>query len=86
MPYLSSTNKLHNFIITGRCDYKDGPYDVTIPVDVTTFNYSLPILNDDVYEIDETFSVVIASSDHSQIKINRADRADVTIIDDEERE
>ena len=69
-----------------ECDYGDGSYDVAIPVGVTTFKYSLPILNDDVYEIDETFSVVIASSDHSQIKISRADRADVTIINDEECE
>ena len=53
---------------------------------MTTFKYSLPILNDDVYEIDEMFSVEIASSNHSQIKISRADRADVTIIDDEDRE
>ena len=53
---------------------------------MTTFKYNLPILNDDVYEIDETFRVVIASSDHSQITIGRANRADVTIIDDEERE
>ena len=53
---------------------------------MTTFKYNFPILNDDVYEIDETFSVLIASSNHSQIKISRDDRADVTIIDDEERE
>ena len=76
----------YHLIITGRCDYKDGPYNVTIPVGVTTFNYSLPIFNDDVYEIDETFRIEIASSDHSQVKVSRADRADVTIIDDEQRE
>ena len=74
-------------IITGRCDYEDGPYDVTIPIGVTTFKYSIPILDDDVYEINETFSVVIASSNHPQITISRTDNtADVTIINDEERE
>ena len=78
---------VHNFIITGECDYEDGPYDVSIPVGVTTFKYSLPIFNDDVYEIDETFMVEIASSNHSQIKISRSrNTADVTVINDEERE
>ena len=74
------------YIATGRCDYGDEPFNVSIPFNVTTFKYSLPILNDDVYEIDEIFRVEIASSNHSQIKIGRADRADVTIIDDEQRE
>ena len=72
---------------TGDCDYRDGPYNISIPVGVTTFNYNLPILNDDVYEINETFKVEIASSNHSQIKISQShNRADVTIINDEERE
>ena len=54
---------------------------------MTTFTYSIPILDDDVYEINETFSVVIASSNHPQITISRTDNtADVTIINDEERE
>ena len=54
---------------------------------MTTFKYNIPILDDDVYEINETFSVVIALSNHSQIKINQTNNtADVTIIDDEERE
>ena len=54
---------------------------------MTTFKYSIPILDDDVYEINENFSVVIASSNHRQIKVNRTDNtADVTIIDDEKRE
>ena len=83
MPYLSSRLCINSCYL--GCDYGDGPYNVSIPVDVTTFKYSLPILNDDVYEIDETFKVQIASSDHSQIKISQADRADVTVIDDEER-
>ena len=77
---------LFYYIATGECDYGDEPLIVTIPFNVTTFKYNLPILNDDVYEIDEIFTVEIASSNHSQIKISRADRADVTIIDDEERE
>ena len=54
---------------------------------MTTFNYSIPILDDDVYEINETFSVVIASSNHPQITISQTNNAaNITIIDDEERE
>ena len=53
---------------------------------MTTFKYSILILDDDVYETDEKFSVVIASSNHSQIIISQIDNtADVTIINDEER-
>ena len=54
---------------------------------MTTVKHSIPIFDDDVYEINENFSVVIASSNHSQITISTTNNtADVTIIDDEERE
>ena len=74
-------------IITGRCDYEPGPYNVPIPTGVTTFTYNFSILDDDVYEIDEEFTLEIHSSPHGQVRINqRMDTTTITIKDDEERE
>ena len=53
---------------------------------MTTFKCSIPILNDEVYEVEEKFSVVIAESYHSQIRFRANTFANVTVIDDEDRE
>ena len=68
-------------------DYEGGPYDVPIPIGVTTFNYNFAILDDDIPEITEELTLVIASSSHHQITINQAaDTTRVCIVDDEEGE
>lgn len=74
------------FYITERCDYGDVEYNVTIPFNVITFKCSIPVLNDDVYETEEKFSVVIAKSYNPQIKIGADKKTNVTVIDDEDRE
>ena len=53
---------------------------------MTTFKYNITILDDDVYEINETFTVEIASSNHHQVKIGDPDATKVTIIDYEKCE
>ena len=70
----------------GDCDYEAGPYFVTIPAGETESAFIASIKDDDVYESDETFQLVI---DHSGLpsRISRADpyRSTVTILNDEER-
>ena len=55
---------------------------------MTTFTYNFSILDDDVYEIDEEFTLAIHSSEHSRhIIIDQGmDTVRITIKDDEERE
>ena len=70
----------------GDCDYDAGPYFVTIPAGETESAFIASVNDDDVYEIDETFQLVI---DHRELpsRISRADpyRSIVTILNDEER-
>ena len=77
---------MDDILYTERCDYGDVEYNVTIPFNVTTFKCSIPILNDDVYETEEKFSVVIARSYNPQIYFRPNDFANVTVVDDDERE
>ena len=77
---------LYLIIANLRCDYEDGTnFDVTIPVNVTTFKYSFTIFDDDVLEINETISLVIYLASHDRIRIINPYKALVTIMDDEER-
>lgn len=70
----------------GGCDYDAGPYSVTIPAGKTEFSFNASIYDDDVYESDETFQLVI---DHrrlpSRIGCAFPYRSTVTILNDEKR-
>ena len=74
-----------SFFITGGGDYKHGPYTVAVPDNVTDFTFNIPIIDDDVMEPDEEFTVVIDSIDHPQVIIGRNDSVRVTIENDEDR-
>ena len=73
-------------LYTERCDYGVGIYVVTIPFNVLTFKYTLPVLNDDLYETEEKFAVVIAESYYHQIRIGANQMTNITMIDDDKRE
>ena len=73
-------------LYTERCDHGAVEYNFTIPFNVTTFKCSIPIMNDEVYEVEEKFSVEIVESYHSQIWFRANNFADVTVTDDEDRE
>ena len=84
-------NFLMIVFITGACDYEESDLssviNVPIHIGVTTFNFTIMILDDDIYEITEKFNIEISLSPHHQIKYNTDQRmASVFIIDDEERE
>ena len=69
-----------------RCDYEGEEYNVSIPVNMTTFKYNFTIRDDDVYEkFSEMLTVVIDFSWHDQIIIDNPSTAVVIIKDDEKR-
>ena len=62
-------------------------HTVPIPTDTTSFTYNIPITDDDLFEIDETFKVqIVEGSLHRQIKRVQPYETTVTITNDEERE
>ena len=58
-----------------------------IPFNQTTFTYYVPINDDSLFEIDETFTLeILATSLHSNIERKNPNRATIIITNDEERE
>ena len=53
---------------------------------MTNFTYNFPIIDDDVMEPYEVFTLVIASTDHPQVRISRRNSVRVNITDDDDRE
>jgi len=77
------------YIITGTCDYHPGEYSVTIPPNRTKFNFDVNIIDDDLFEEDEKFKLVIARSEPSHIVFFHRRSPYVTTVhikDDEECE
>ena len=50
------------FDITGGVDYNSGPYTVTFPNGSTTASFNITIVNDNVVEFDEVFTVSVVNS------------------------
>ena len=70
----------------GGCDYDAGPYSVTIPAGEIESSFNAIIYDDDVYESDETFQLVIDRRRlPSRITHVFPYRSTVTILNDEER-
>ena len=62
-------------------------HTVLIPNDTTSFTYKIPIIDDDLFEIVETFEVqIVETSLHGYIKRAQPYATTVTVSDDEERE
>ena len=71
--------------ITAECDYRRKPYNVTIPADRKEWPFNAIIYDDDLYETNEHFVLVI-DEDSLPDRIEREEpyRSTVTIEDDEE--
>ena len=65
-------------------DYEPGPYDVIIPAEMTTVLFNITITNDDVYEGNETFNLVVnVSSLSSNVTVGDISQATITIMNDD---
>ena len=72
-------------IITGGDDYKNGPFNVTIPAGNISvpFNISI-IIDDNVFETNESFTLTIDSSSlPSRVSVQLDCVLMITIVDDD---
>ena len=44
---------------TGGIDYDPGPYNITIPAEITNLSFTIPLAIDDIVELDEEFELTI---------------------------
>ena len=75
-----------NYVTSDGQDYTGGDYPVIFPAGSTKANFSIPIIDDDIYENDETFFLTLVIPQPAQnIGVMRGDpfMATVTIIDDD---
>ena len=68
---------------TDTGDYAAGPYPVEFPPNVTEVQVMIPILDDNIDECDENFFVNLHIIIQGCCKLGNADRATVTIKDDD---
>ena len=61
-------------------DYDSGPYDITIPVGMTSASFNITINNDNVLEDDEIFYLIIRNSHPNNVTRGEIDRVVVTIV------
>ena len=78
LPILNSV--CYYWYVTGT-DYDSGPYTAMFPADTTTASLSISITNDNIVEMNETFSLTINPS--SDVTVVDPDDAVVTIVDDD---
>ena len=69
------------FIIEGGTDYNSGPYPVIFPAGITTASLSVSINNDNIVEMNETFTLTITPP--NDVMTVDPDNAVVTIVDDD---
>ena len=50
------------YVITGGDDYESGEFNVTIPAGEIIVSFNVTIIEDDMFEINETFSLTIDPS------------------------
>ena len=81
MEYLA---KLCVFALGGGIDYNSGPYNVTFPAGTTEGYTDIVLVNDNIYENDEMFNLMIdPSSLPSNVTVYNFDQATVTILNDD---
>ena len=69
----------------GECDYDPGPYHVTLPAGQIEVPFNASINDDDVFESDETFQLVVNHRTlPNRISLAEPYSSTVTIMDDEE--
>ena len=65
-------------------DYTSGPYSVTFPAGITNVTFNIQIINDNMVENNETFTLAIDSSSlPTGIMVDSPRQATVTIINDD---
>jgi len=73
-----------NTFTGGDVDYNSGPYTVTIPVGMTSVTFDVPINDDDIFEGDENFMLIIdLSSLPTGVNSSVPGEATVTIVNDD---
>ena len=73
-------------VTSDREDYTGGDYPVIFPAGSTKENFSIPIVDDDIVELDETFFLTLVIPQPAQdIGVMRADpyTAIITIMNDD---
>jgi len=71
-------------IIGNGIDYVPGPYNITIPAGVTIVDFSFSVINDNILEDNESFTLIIDS--HSLPDgISGGIQTVVTIVDDDSK-
>ena len=76
----------HFFSEGGEGDYIGRDYPVIFPAGSTNKNFSIPIIDDDIFELDETFFLTLVIPQPAQdIGVMKGDpfMATITIINDE---
>ena len=72
------------YAATGGDDYVPGPFVVTIPTGDASFIFNISIIDDDIFEANESFSVTIdPSSLPSRVLVQPECVLMVTIVDDD---
>ena len=67
-------------------DYDSGPYTVTFPAGMTSASFDIPIINDTIFEGNETFMLTIDPASlltNVDVTVGSPDQATVTIVDDD---
>ena len=78
--------RTYEYAVTGKLDYKSEKHNVTFPAGTIIAKFDVGVINDDIFEGNETFSLRITPLPlHSQITRGNPFTAIVTIVDDEER-
>ena len=80
----SSQNVNSSNNVTGGDDYTAGPYDVTFAAGETSVSFDVPIIDDNILEEDEMFTLIIVpTSLPADVTRQGNVRTTVTIVDNE---
>ena len=75
----------HNVII-GMIDYDPGPYNVTIPAEVTSSLFNISVVTDNIVELEEEFELTIdEASLPAMISADESMIANVIILDNDSK-
>ena len=70
--------------IAGGDDYELGPFNVTIPAGVISVPFNIPIIDDNIFEANESFTLTIDSSSlPSRVSVQPDCVLIITIVDDD---
>ena len=74
----------NTYIIIEGDDYEPGPFNVTIPAGETSVPFNISIIDDNVFERNETFNISVDSSSlPSRVLVQPDCVLMITIVDDD---